>query len=215
LKELGEPMKRCLARPQSQAKEPPVLVPIGAALDALHDGDMAALAAPLSHRRYDAATLNRLWDQLARRGVRIRGQVDHGRPRWIEAAELLDYRLKYRSHLNFAGGIIAAVSHLAYPAREITDRSEPRQWPGAVEPSYAVVVRNLRVETTGRLLTEVDAVSRRSDPEPTPRAEQEPELVLRNKSRSLRQCAFLADLEKLYPAGTWEDSGIGTKRPVV
>jgi hypothetical protein len=186
-------------------------VPIGAALDALHDGDMAALAAPLSHCRYDAATLDRLWDQLARSGARIRGQVDRSRPRWIEAAELLDYRLKYRNFRNFAGGIIVAVSHVGYPAREITDRSEPRQWPGAVEPNYAVVVRNLWVETTGRLLTEVDTVSRRSDQDRAPPAAQEPELVLRNKPRSPRQCAFLADLEKLYPSGTWKDSGIGLK----
>ena len=75
---------------------PPPLVPLGCALDCLHDKDLGALTRPLSHRRYSAAIRLNLLAQLARLGARVRGNVDRGREQWIEPAELLnDWHIAY------------------------------------------------------------------------------------------------------------------------
>jgi hypothetical protein len=142
-------MKSTRAKSGSQAvTSPPLLASLSAVLDALHDRDVTALAKPLSSRRYDAVTLDRLRDQLARTGVRFRGQKDRGQPAWIEAAELLDYRFAYRDFFSSRRlGALVAVSHHAYPASEVRDHSAPQQWPDAVEPRYAIVLRNIEVET--------------------------------------------------------------------
>jgi hypothetical protein len=74
----------------------PPLVPLGCALDCLHDKALGALTRPLSHRRYSAAILLDLLTQLARLGARVRGNVDRGREQWIEPAELVnDWRIGY------------------------------------------------------------------------------------------------------------------------
>jgi hypothetical protein len=123
------------------------MAPIAAALDALHDSDVSALTFPPSGRRYDQATLDRLFDQLIRMGARVRGQIDRQRPSTIENLELLDYRLEYRAHLGTHLHTIVAVSKHVYPASDVKDRTAERHWPDAAERTYGVVVRNLEVET--------------------------------------------------------------------
>jgi hypothetical protein len=123
------------------------MAPIAVALDALHDSDVSALTFPPSGRRYDQATLDRLFDRLIRIGARVRGQIDRQRPSTIENLELLDYRLEYRAHLGTHLHTIVAVSKHVYPTSDVKDRTAERHWPDAAEPSYRVVVRNLEVET--------------------------------------------------------------------
>lgn len=120
-------------------------VPIGAALDCIEDNDQAALTKPLSPRRYDRQTLDRLENLLIASGARVRGQRDYGQPDWIE---LVDYRLEYRRFLTRPkmANVIVAVSQGAYPASEVKDRSAPIYYQDAVEPRYRIVVRNLMVE---------------------------------------------------------------------
>jgi hypothetical protein len=126
------------------------LVRIGAALDCLHDANPPALSAPLSHRRYDSATLARLWTAMITNGIRVRGEIDHGRPQWIEPAEMMDYELAYTTFpvVGLARvNVVVALSRRAYPADQITDRSAPSQYPDATAPYYRLVAINLMVDT--------------------------------------------------------------------
>jgi hypothetical protein len=133
-----------------------LLVPIVAALDALYDNNPGALSAPLSWRRYDAATIERLRIRLIEIGVRVQGEVDRRDPEWIVLA---NYKLAYRT---FSGGpalkragvpvivglaeIVATSISGGRKSSEIRDQTAPRQRPHAAEPRYSIVVRNLMVE---------------------------------------------------------------------
>jgi hypothetical protein len=127
----------------------PQLVPLEAALNFLHDGDPAALAAPLTERHYNRRTLDSLRDCLSRTGARVRGQIDNDPPRWIESVELLDYILEYEMFLVPGGwkGIITPVSKLTYFAEQTKDRDFPVRFPGSPEPKYRRALRNATVET--------------------------------------------------------------------
>lgn len=102
------------------------------------------LTAPISRRRNDRQTLDRLRDRLIEIGARCRGQIDWGRQDWVE---LLDYRLAYRNFLNQLTGIVVAVSRATYPPTDIKDRSASVRPAGAAEPRFRLVARNLMVES--------------------------------------------------------------------
>jgi hypothetical protein len=128
----------------------------------LHDGDLNALTAPPSHRRYDRPTLDRLQRRLAKTGAQLRGQIDDGRPEWIEPADFMDYELAYQNYPvpgHSMVGVIVARSHYAYPGMEVKDRSARVHGPHAVEPRYRLVVTNLMVETEALLPKVLGATS--------------------------------------------------------
>ena len=127
----------------------PPLVPLWCVLDYLHDSDTAALTRhPLSGRRYDQKTLKRLFEQLVRRGVRARGNVDRAPETWIEPAELLDYQIGYmRVLIPGRGSVSIARLELYYTYSQVEDRGSPVHHKDAKEPRYRRIVSNVRVET--------------------------------------------------------------------
>jgi hypothetical protein len=123
----------------------PLLVPLEAALNFLHDGcDPAALTAPLTDRNFDQKTRVSLRDRLAGIGGRWRGEIDNGRPQWLEAAEWLDYQFVYET-FSGAGNAVATVSRQIYSAAEVRNHDFP-EW-SAGELRYRLVVRNVKIET--------------------------------------------------------------------
>jgi hypothetical protein len=76
-------------------KSAPLLVPLGRALNCLHDNHAGALTRAASHRRCDRKTLDGLLERLVRLGARARGNIDRAPPSWIESSELLDYQIGY------------------------------------------------------------------------------------------------------------------------
>lgn len=118
------------------------------ALDALHDGNPAALSAAVSGRvLYDRATLNRLQGLLMATGARVRGQIEPAPPSWIESTELVDYEFAYHWFHDVIDPLLVLESKVAYAASDVRDHGAPRGRPGSIEPRFAMVVINLFVET--------------------------------------------------------------------
>jgi hypothetical protein len=126
------------------------LVPLGCALDCLHNNDIGALTRAASHRRYDRKTLDGLLERLVRLNVRARGNVDRAPQTWIESSELLDYQIGYM-HTFAPGHPRIAVARLeslyTYPAAEVKNHGAPVRHPASAEPYYRRIVNNLKIET--------------------------------------------------------------------
>jgi hypothetical protein len=149
------------------SKRPPPLTPIGQALDCLHDATSEPIVAPSSLRRYDAKMLDHLRNRMIDEGMRLRGRLDRGRPQWIEPDELSDYVFEYRNFLIAGRGIVpivVAVSQSSYPASEVKDRSVEVRRHDTVEPSYRLVIRDLKVETESLLQSLDVATSNKKRP---------------------------------------------------
>jgi hypothetical protein len=120
------------------APDIPSRVPLEAALNFLHDGDPAALTAPLTERYYDRRTLDNLRNRLAQSGARLYGRIDHGPLQQFEAAEILGFVLEYETLPVLSGGL---------PVDVITPMSKQKYF----DPAKRLcrhALRNVQVETT-------------------------------------------------------------------